>query len=172
MPPPDLRETNARIDPTFVEAQRNRYASRNLAYLILLNGAAALVLLTAVARAPESPFQPKLAEAMMVFGVGAIAGLLSSFLAYVNRTLGMEAPRWPGMRNILLALGVLSALAGGAAFLISLNMVWNVSASSSSHPKSGLQKRAPAPAEPQKSPSAASHGNPPMSTVECPKIVS
>ena len=89
-----------------------------------------------------------------------------------NRTLGMEAPRWPGVRNILLALGVLAALAGGAAFLIGLNMMWNVSASSSSHPKSGLQKRAPAPAEPQKSPSAASHGNPPMSTVECPKIVS
>ena len=79
MRPPHPRELNARIDPTFVEAQRNRYASRNLAYLILLNGAAALVLLTAVAHTPESPFQPKLAEAMMVFGSGALAGLLSSF---------------------------------------------------------------------------------------------
>jgi hypothetical protein len=157
MPPTHSREINPRIDPTFIEAQRNRYASRNLAYLILLNGAAALVLLTAVARAPESPFQPKLAEAMMVFGSGAVVGLLSSFVAYVNRTLSMEAQSWPGLRNILLALSVLAALAGGAAFLTGLSMVWNVSASSSSHPKSGLQKQAPAPAEPQTSPSAAAH---------------
>lgn len=157
MPPPHPRELNARIDPTFVEAQRNRYASRNLAYLILLNGAAALVLLTAVARTPESPFQPKLAEAMMVFGSGALSGLLSSFFAYVNRTLSMEAQSRPALRNILLALSVLAALAGGAAFLTGLNMVWNVSASSSSHPKSGLQKRVPVPAEPQKSPSATTH---------------
>jgi hypothetical protein len=154
MPSLHSRDLNARRDPTFIEAQRNRYASRNLAYLILLNGAAALVLLTAVARAPESPFQPKLAEAMVVFGTGAIVGLLSSFLAYVNRTLSMEPQSWTSMRNILLALSVLAALAGGAAFLTGLNMVWNVSASSSSHPKSGLQKQAPAPTEPQKSPSA------------------
>jgi hypothetical protein len=146
MPPPHSRDLNARNDPTFVEAQRNRYASRNLAYLILLNGAGALVLLMAVARVPESPFQPKLAEAMMVFGSGAIAGLLSSFLAYVNRTLSMEAQSWPGLRNILLALSVLAAVAGGAAFLTGLNIVWNVSASSSSRSKSGLQKQAPAPA--------------------------
>jgi hypothetical protein len=79
-----------RIEPSFVEEQRNRYAGQNLAWLILLNGAAALVILAAVAYAPQSTFETKLGAAMMVFGGGAIAGLVSSFFAYVNRTLRME----------------------------------------------------------------------------------
>ena len=37
------------IDSLFFEKQRSRYASRGIAYLILLNGIAALLLLTSVA---------------------------------------------------------------------------------------------------------------------------
>ena len=143
MPRTSDKNVDLNVDPTFIEAERNRYASRNLAYLILLNGAAALVLLAAVAHIPES----RLASAMMVFGGGAIAGLLSSFFAYVNRTFRMEVRDRPSVRSILRVLAVLAALGGGVAFLTGLNIVWNISASkTSSHPKGGLQKQTPAPA--------------------------
>jgi hypothetical protein len=158
VPPKKFREPDMRIKPSFIEEQRNRYAGQNLAYLILLNGAAALVILAAVAYAPQSTFETKLAAAMMVFGGGAIAGLLSSFLAYVNRTLRMDARERPTLRNTLRTLGVLAALAAGAAFLIGLNMAWDVSMSkSSSHPKSRLEKLSPGPGEPDTSPSAPSY---------------
>jgi hypothetical protein len=153
-----FREAEMRIEPSFVEEQRNRYAGQNLAWLILLNGAAALVILAAVAYAPQSTFETKLGAAMMVFGGGAIAGLVSSFFAYVNRTLRMEGRERPALRNTLRSLGMLAALAGGAAFLIGLNMVWDVSSSkSSSRPKSHLEKLSPTPPEPQTSPSAPSN---------------
>jgi hypothetical protein len=46
-PPPDFREEIdiVQIDPLLLERQRNRYASRGIALLILLNGIAALILL-------------------------------------------------------------------------------------------------------------------------------
>ena len=42
-PPPHLREELdiVRIDPLFLERQRNRYASRGVAFLVILNGIAA-----------------------------------------------------------------------------------------------------------------------------------
>ena len=42
-PPPDYREEVdiVRIDPLFLERQRNRYASRAVAFLVILNGIAA-----------------------------------------------------------------------------------------------------------------------------------
>ena len=42
-PPPDFREEVdiVRIDPLFLERQRNRYASRGVAFLVILNGVAA-----------------------------------------------------------------------------------------------------------------------------------
>jgi hypothetical protein len=41
-PPPDYREEVdiVRIDPLFLERQRNRYASRAVAFLVILNGIA------------------------------------------------------------------------------------------------------------------------------------
>jgi hypothetical protein len=45
----------------FVERERNRFAARALAFLILLNGVAAIVLLSILARAPESSVEPKFA---------------------------------------------------------------------------------------------------------------
>ena len=47
-PPPDFKEEVdiVRIDPLFLERQRNRYASRAVAFLVILNGIAALLLLS------------------------------------------------------------------------------------------------------------------------------
>jgi hypothetical protein len=122
----------------------------------LLNGAAALVLLAAVAYAPQSTFETKLAAAMMVFGAGAVAGLLSSFFAFVARTLSLEARTRASLINALRILAILAALGGGTSFLVGLNMVWDVSESkSSSHAKGSLEKkpenRTP-PSQPQSSP--------------------
>ena len=67
--------------------ERDQYASRALAYVILLNGVAALILVTSLAFAPQSASDPRrLTWAMLVFGSGALAGLLSSLLAYIGRT--------------------------------------------------------------------------------------
>jgi hypothetical protein len=66
--------------------ERDRYASRALAYLVLLNGFAAPILVTALF-APQSATDPRrLSWAMLVFASGALAGLLSSLLAYISRT--------------------------------------------------------------------------------------
>ena len=40
-----------RVDPLFLERQRNRYASRGVALVVLLNGAAAIVLLALLLKA-------------------------------------------------------------------------------------------------------------------------
>ena len=65
------------LQNAFLVGVRDRYASRALAYVILLNGAAALILVTALALAPQSAADPRrLSWAMLVFGCGALAGLL------------------------------------------------------------------------------------------------
>jgi hypothetical protein len=40
-----IKEDIAGINPLFLERQRSRYASRGIAFLVLLNGIAALVLM-------------------------------------------------------------------------------------------------------------------------------
>jgi hypothetical protein len=71
----------ARVDPLFVERQRNRYASRSLAYIIWLNGLAAIALLIVLANGSVGDESTKrFADAMMVFGIGAAAGLASACL--------------------------------------------------------------------------------------------
>ena len=92
MSPNAANRADPLVDPVFIERERNRFAARALAFLVLLNGAAALVLLSILASAPESTVEPKFASAMLFFSGGAIAALLSSFLAYINRTVTMEAP--------------------------------------------------------------------------------
>jgi hypothetical protein len=130
-----------RLDPLFVERERNRFAARALAFLILLNGAAALVLLSILARAPESTVEPKYATAMLFFGGGAIAALLSSFLAYINRTVAMEAPERASLRRALLILAILSVVGSGISFMTGINMVATAASErSSSHPKGAKEQ--------------------------------
>ncbi len=68
------------IDPLFIERQRNRYASRAVAYVVWLNGLAAIAVLIGLMHATLSADQAKrIADAMLVFGAGAVAGLASAF---------------------------------------------------------------------------------------------
>ena len=122
----DIREEVdiVRIDPLFVERQRNKYASRGVALIVLLNGVAAIVLLVALAQGtPTTATFKAFADAMMVFGVGAALGLTSAFVAYLSRTFRLERPEllttW---RRPLRWLAVAAAIAGTACFLGGLNM--------------------------------------------------
>jgi hypothetical protein len=58
-----------------------------MASIVLLNGAAALLMLAAFALGFQST-EPKLAAAMLVFGGGAMAGLLS----WLNRLSQPDCP--------------------------------------------------------------------------------
>ena len=128
-PEPDL-------DRTFIERERNRLAGRALAFLIALNGIAALVLLTIVAMEPQATVDRKVTMAMIVFSGGALAALFSSFLAYVNRTVRLESPGRRDLRRVLRAIAIVAVIGSGAAFLIGMNMVGTTQAEkSSSHPK-------------------------------------
>lgn len=141
MPPNESRRVDPRLDPVFVERERNRFAARALAFLVLLNGAAALVMLSILARAPESSVEPKFATAMLFFGGGAIAALLSSFLAYINRTVAMEAPQRASLRQALLILAIAAVIGAGASFMTGINMVATAAAErSSSHPKGAKEQ--------------------------------
>jgi hypothetical protein len=94
-PPPEFREEVdiVRIDPLFFERQRNRYASRGVAFLVILNGVAALLLLGHFVRlSPQIENAPKVADAMVVFGAGVAAALASMFFAYLRRTVMLRAP--------------------------------------------------------------------------------
>lgn len=142
--PPTANPVDPRFDPVFVERERNRFAARALAFLVLLNGAAALVLLSILARAPESTVESKLAAAMLFFSGGAIAALLSSFFAYINRTVTVEAPERTNLRRALLICAIAAVIGSAASFLTGMIMVGNVaSEKSSSHPKGPKEQRAP-----------------------------
>ena len=142
--PPNASRVDPRLDPIFVERERNRFAARALAFLILLNGAAALVMLSILANAPASTVEPKFATAMLFFGGGAIAALLSSFLAYINRTVAMEAPQRASLRQALLILAILAVIGAGASFMTGINMVATAASErSSTHPKGAKEQPAP-----------------------------
>jgi hypothetical protein len=142
-------------DDAFPERERDRYVSRGLAYVILLNGVAALILVAALAITPQSTSDPhRLAWAMMVFGSGAITGLLSSLLAYIGRTVTSHLV----LRDLLRVGAIVAAVGSGAAFLTALNMMaLTAPESSSTRPKSKPQDQTPAPAllERVNSPSAS-----------------
>jgi hypothetical protein len=125
-PPPDFREEIdiVRIDPLFLERQRNRYASRGIAFLVILNGIAALLLLTNLAHLrPQVENAPTVAAAMVVFGAGVAAALASMFFAYLRRTISIEAPERAPLRPVGWWLSVLAAVASTACFLVGLRMV-------------------------------------------------
>jgi hypothetical protein len=144
MPQGQATATDPRLDPIFLERERNRFAARALAFLIVLNGAAALILLSILARAPENSVDPKYATAMLFFSGGAVAGLLSSFIAYVNRTLAIEKPERARLRGALQGLAIAIVIGSGAAFFTGMNMVATAASErSSSHPKGPKEQRAP-----------------------------
>jgi hypothetical protein len=142
MPQPASSRTDPRLDPVFLERERNRFAARALAFLVLLNGGAALILLAILARAPEGSVDSKVAAALLFFAGGAIAGLLSSFIAYINRTVAMEAPHRANLRAALQGLAIAVVIGSGAAFVTGMNMVAvGASSKSSSHPKGSKEQR-------------------------------
>jgi hypothetical protein len=126
----------------FTEAHQDRIAGRGLGYLILLNGIAAIVMVAAFAFGFQISAEPKLAAAMVVFGSGAIAGLVSSFIAYLNRIVRAEMPERPRLPNVLRLVGIIAVIISGAAFLSGLSMVGTTStAKSSSQSKTRLQDK-------------------------------
>jgi len=81
------------VDPLFIERQRNRYSSRAVAYVVWLNGLAAIALLIGLTHASLPADQVKgFADAMLVFGAGSVCGLASAFLLNIGRTFRLEAP--------------------------------------------------------------------------------
>ena len=111
------------VDPLFVERQRNKYASRGVAFVVLLNGVAAIVLLAALGQGlPIGGSVKPFADSMMVFGIGAALGLTSAFFAYLSRTFRLERPAYTTSRRPLRWLAVVAAIAGTACFVGGLNM--------------------------------------------------
>ena len=112
-----------RIDPLFVERQRNRYASRSVAYIVWLNGLAAIALLIVLANGSVGGESTKrFADAMMVFGIGAAAGLASALFAYLRRTVSIELPGQIMERRVFGWLAVAAAIIGAGCFVGALNM--------------------------------------------------
>ena len=164
MPPNSIHESDPRLERAFVEREQNRFAGRALLVLVILNGAASLVLLAMLARAPDASVEPKIAAAMLFFAGGAIAALLSSFLAYVNRAIRIEAPERRSLQRVLRIIAILAVIGSGIAFMTGMNMV-GVAASekSSSHPK-GAKEKPLAPNSPKsESPNSEAPPNSPKS---------
>jgi hypothetical protein len=112
-----------RVDPLFVERQRDRYASRGVAYIVLLNGLAAIALLIGLVHGTLSSESAKsFADAMMVFGIGALAGLASALFAYLRRTVSIDLPGQVTERRVFGWLAVATAIIGAGCFVGALNM--------------------------------------------------
>jgi hypothetical protein len=111
------------VDPLFLETQRNRYASRGIAYLILLNGIAALIVLASLTHlASQVEDAGGVVDAMLVFGSGAAMTFVSAFLAYICHTSRLQAPEQIHFRNASWWLSIVAATAGAGCFLVGLNM--------------------------------------------------
>jgi len=141
------KTTGADLDLAFIERERNRFAGRALSFLVVLNGAAALILLFVMAQAQESSVDGKVAAALMFFASGAIAALLSAFLAYINRTVRMrQTTRQENLRAALRGLAIAAVIGSSAAFLVGMNMVAaSAVEKSSSHPKGSREDEAKKP---------------------------
>jgi len=111
------------VDPLFIERQRNRYASRAIAYLVWLNGLSAIALLIGLVHASlPADDMKRFADAMLVFGAGSLAGLGSAFFAYISRTFRLERPTLIGWRRPIRWLAILAAIASSICFIGALNM--------------------------------------------------
>lgn len=161
-----------------IERERNEYASRALALVVLLNGISAMVLLALVA---QNPSKKSVADAMMVFCVGAMLGLTSAFIAYLNRTIRFEWPKFTIWRRPLRWLAVVAAILGTACFFVGMNVARNsiedassstirstTRAKSKSPLPSQEQPIAPQPAEPQTTEPPASQTEPEPPITESP----
>ena len=84
----------------YIERERNRYASRGLALIVLLNGIGAMVP-ALLAQNLATNTVKAFADAMMVFSSGAILGLTSALIAYFNRTIRLEWPEFATWRRPL-----------------------------------------------------------------------
>ena len=125
VPYPDILEKVdlVTIDPLVLERQTSRYVSRGIAYLIFLNGIAALILLASLSRlAPQVEQAHRVVDAMLVFGTGATAALASTFFAYLRRTIRLQAPERVLLRTLLWWLSVVTVVGGTACFLVGLSM--------------------------------------------------
>jgi hypothetical protein len=81
---------------------------------------------------------------MLFFSGGAVAALLSSFLAYLNRTIALEAPARANLRRGIQIVGIIAVVGSAAAFLIGMNMVGSAASErSSSHPKGPKEQQRP-----------------------------
>jgi hypothetical protein len=145
---PPSQRSNEHLTDDFLVRERDQYASRALAYVVLLNGVAALILVTALAFAPQSATDPRrLTWAMLVFGSGALAGLLSALFAYIGRTA--IASSHLIVQDLLRVGAIIAAVGFGAAFLTALNiMALMVPETSSTRPKNKPQEQIPAPTAP------------------------
>jgi hypothetical protein len=149
---------------SFPERERDRYVSRSLGYLVLLNGTAALILMAVVALNPESTSR-RLAWAMMVFASGAMAGLASSLLAYIRRLFAASFPTHVFLRDFLRIGALVLAVAAGAAFLTGTNMVsLIVPEGSTTRMKSKPTNKAPAPSPENQAPSPKPENRTPSQT--------
>jgi hypothetical protein len=149
---------------SFPERERDRYVSRSLGYVVLLNGTAALILMAVVALNPESSSR-RLAWAMMVFGSGAIAGLLSSLLAYIRRLFAAALPTYVFTRDFLRVGAIIMAVGAGAAFLTGMNMVsLTVPEGSTTRMKSTPEHQAPSPKPENQAPSPKPENQAPSQT--------
>jgi len=84
---------------------------------------------------------------MFVFGSGALAGLLSSLLAYIGRTALASSNLI--VQDVLRVGAIIAAVGSGAAFLTGLNiMALMAPEASSTRPKSKPQDQTPAPTAP------------------------
>jgi len=84
---------------------------------------AAIGLLIGLAHASLPADQVKrFADAMLVFGAGAVCGLASAFFAYVGRIFRLERPTLIRWRRPIRWLAILAAIAGAACFIGALNM--------------------------------------------------
>jgi hypothetical protein len=141
------------VDPLFIERQRNRYASRAIAYIVWLNGLAAIAVLIGLAHASLPADQVKrFADAMLVFGAGSLAGLASAFFAYISRTFRLERPTLIGWRRPLRWCAILAAIVGAICFIGALNMsrVAVLPKEAPAAPSTGTtQPEPPAPTSPQ-----------------------
>ena len=137
------RDDDIRRDHSHLDGHQDQIAGRGLGYLILLNGLAAIVMVGAFVYGFQISAEPKLAAAMVVFGVGAIAGLISALIAYLNRIVRAEMPEKPKLPRALRLVAIAAVVVSGAAFLSGLSMVGTTStARSSSQPKTRLQDKA------------------------------
>jgi len=139
-----IKEDVAGINPLFLERQRSRYGSRGIAFLVLLNGIAALLLMANLINLrPQIENASELASAMVVFGVGVAAALASMFFTYLRRTVRLEAPERVPSIPFGWWLAVLAAIVSAVCFVVGLNMVGTAMSSTLEKPATAAKYSVP-----------------------------